>query len=90
MAKILQAIKEPVGRLAVKHIRLHAPEWLARITRRRGRRAERLFCQSGGGFDRNIPEPGVVLGEHERLTVLFEGFLVAGEDRVTGTFQIAG
>ena len=57
VAKILRAIKEPVGRQAVPFIRLHAPQWLPRITRRRGRRVERLFWQSGGGFDRNIMEP---------------------------------
>ena len=54
VADILKAIKEPVGRQAVEHVRLHAPEWLPRITRRRGQRVERLFWQSGGGFDRNI------------------------------------
>ena len=54
VADILKAIKEPVGRQAVEHVRLHAPEWLPRITRRRGQRVERLFRQSGGGFDRNI------------------------------------
>jgi putative transposase len=49
VAEILKAIKEPVGRKAIEHVRLHAPEWLPRITRQRGRRVERLFWQSGGG-----------------------------------------
>src|SRR3954468_24189178 len=31
MAAILQAIKEPVGRLAVGYLEEHAPEWLPRI-----------------------------------------------------------
>ena len=57
MATILKAIKEPVGRRAVSYLAEHAPEWLPRITRRRGARTERLFWQSGGGFDRNIWEP---------------------------------
>src|SRR5271168_1108096 len=32
MSLILQTIKEPVGRKAVKYPRTHAPEWLPRIT----------------------------------------------------------
>ncbi len=58
---IWQNIKEPVGRKAVKHLRAHAPEWLARITVRRGRRLERRFWQAGGGYDRNIVEPRTLL-----------------------------
>jgi putative transposase len=57
MATILKAIKEPVGRSGVSYIAEHAPDWLPRITRQRGRRTERLFWQSGGGFDRNVWEP---------------------------------
>ena len=45
----------------MEHIRLHAPEWLPRITRRRGQRVERLFWQSGGGFDRNVTEPRTLM-----------------------------
>ena len=61
MGTILQAIKEPVGRRAVAYLEENAPEWLARITRRRGARTERLFWLSGGGFDRNIWEPKVLM-----------------------------
>src|SRR4051794_9023738 len=43
MGAILQAIKEPVGRCAVAYLEENAPEWLCRITRRRGARTERLF-----------------------------------------------
>ena len=46
VAEILNAIKEPVGRQAIEHVRLHAPDWLPRITRR-GQRVERQFWQSG-------------------------------------------
>lgn len=46
---ILQVIKEPVGRKGVAHLRQHAPEWLQRITVRRGQRIERRFWQAGGG-----------------------------------------
>jgi putative transposase len=42
-------------------LKRNAPEWLPRITRIRGGRAERLFWQSGGGFDRNIVEPRTLM-----------------------------
>jgi putative transposase len=54
---ILKAIKEPVGRQAVGYLADYAPQWLPRLTRQRGRRTERLFWQSGGGYDRNITDP---------------------------------
>lgn len=49
-------IKEPVGRQAVRYLEENHPEWLPRITRQRGKRAERCFWQPGGGYDRNIGE----------------------------------
>jgi putative transposase len=61
ISAILKAIKEPFGRQAVHHIVAHAPHWLPRITRQRGQRSERLFWQSGGGFDRNIWEPRTLM-----------------------------
>jgi putative transposase len=61
VATILKAIKEPVGRSAVQYLTAHAPEWPPRITRQRGQRTERLFWQSGGGFDRNISEPRTLM-----------------------------
>jgi len=61
IAEIRQAIKEPVGRAAIKYLRRHRPDWLARVTRRRGKRDERLFWQSGGGYDRNITEPTTLM-----------------------------
>ncbi len=54
IALVRQAIKEPVGRKAIKYIEESAPDWLPKLTRRRGRRVERLFWASGGGYDRNI------------------------------------
>jgi putative transposase len=54
---ILKAIKEPVGRKAVKYLVKNKSEWLPRITVRRGKRIERRFWQAGGGYDRNIIEP---------------------------------
>lgn len=57
IAKIRKAIKAPVARRAIRYLETAAPEWLERITRKRGQKTERLFWQSGGGFDRNIIEP---------------------------------
>jgi putative transposase len=67
ISTILSAIKEPVGRKAVKHLEVHAPAWLPRITRIRGGRSERLFWQSGGGFDRNAVEPATLMAMIEYL-----------------------
>jgi putative transposase len=57
MSSILQSIKQPVGQRAVAFLKSDAPAWLPRITRDRGGSTERLFWQSGGGYDRNIDEP---------------------------------
>jgi putative transposase len=61
MALIRRLIKEPVVQQAIKWLEEHAPEWLPRIERQRGTRKERLFWQSGGGYDRNIFEPKTLL-----------------------------
>ena len=60
IAEIRKSIKGPVGERAVKYLVNEAPEWLPRITRLRGSRVERLFWQSGGGFDRNVVEPATL------------------------------
>jgi putative transposase len=57
MSALLKAIKEPVGRRAMVYLEQHRPDWLPRLTRSRRGRRERLFWQSGGGFDRNIAQP---------------------------------
>jgi putative transposase len=67
VSAILQRIKEPVGRKAVAQLRLDAPEWLPRITVKRGKRLERRFWQAGGGYDRNVWEPHVVLAMIEYI-----------------------
>lgn len=61
IAQFRKAIKEPVGRKATAYLSEHAPIWLDRITRTRGSRTERLFWQSGGGYDRNITEPATLM-----------------------------
>ena len=58
---ILREIKEPVGRRAIKHLRDAAPDWLPRITVKRGKRLERRFWEAGGGFDRNVFEPKTLM-----------------------------
>ncbi|HEY2839587.1 MAG TPA: hypothetical protein VGJ26_10575 [Pirellulales bacterium] len=54
MGKISAAIKLPVARRAIHFLQANHSPWLARISRQRGSRTERLFWQSGGGYDRNI------------------------------------
>jgi putative transposase len=56
ISQIRKEIKEPVGRKAIAYLRQEAPQWLSQISVRRGRRTERHFWQSGGGFDRNVTE----------------------------------
>jgi putative transposase len=57
IAAVLKAIKQPVGQRGVAFMEAHAPRWLSGITRVRCGRTERLFWQSGGGYDRNLVEP---------------------------------
>jgi putative transposase len=61
MGRILENIKRPVGVKAIRHLELTASSWLAKLTRNRGQRTERLFWQSGGGYDRNITSPKTLL-----------------------------
>ena len=79
---IRRAIKEPVGRKAIRHVIDNAPEWLPRITRTRGKRIERLFWQSGGGFDRNITQPKTLLGmiDYIHLNPVRRGLVTRASD----------
>ncbi len=61
MGRILEAIKAPVGLKAIAYLADNAPHWLPRITRKRGKKRERLFWQSGGGYDRNVVEAKTLL-----------------------------
>lgn len=61
IADIRKAIKSPVGNKAIKYLVTEAPEWIPQITRKRGKKTERLFWQSGGGYDRNVVEPGTLM-----------------------------
>jgi putative transposase len=61
ISRILESIKRPVGVQAIRYLEATNSSWLARLTRRRGQRTERLFWQSGGGYDRNITSPKTLL-----------------------------
>src|SRR5437868_12812301 len=61
IGRILEAIKRPVGSQAMRYSEKSQSEWLDRLTRKRGNRTERLFWQSGGGYDRNITSPRTLL-----------------------------
>jgi putative transposase len=63
IAHIRHAIKSPVARKAIRYLEQESPEWLPRITRKRGTKNERLFWQSGGGYDRNIDQPETLMIE---------------------------
>jgi putative transposase len=54
MARFLQAVKEPVARRAIRYWKSNAPDWLARLTVREGKRIRHRFWQPGGGYDRNL------------------------------------
>jgi putative transposase len=61
IAEIRKAIKSPVAKRAIRFLEEHAPRWIPKITWQRGRNTERLFWQSGGGYDRNLIEPATLL-----------------------------
>jgi REP-associated tyrosine transposase len=61
MSRIRRAIKQPTSRLALSWLRDNSPDWIARLTRKRGRRTETHFWQSGGGYDRNVERGGSLL-----------------------------
>src|SRR5205085_1578343 len=54
MRRITSGIKLSVGRRAIHYLETQNSPWLECISRKRGTRQERVFWQSGGGYDRNI------------------------------------
>ncbi len=66
----------------MKYLRKHAPDWLGRLTRRRGKRTERLFWQSGGGYDRNIKQSKTLLAmiDYIHLNPLQRGLVERAAD----------
>jgi putative transposase len=61
IGKIAGAIKLPVARRAIHFLQANQSAWLEKIARQRGSRRERLFWQSGGGYDRNITSAKTLL-----------------------------
>jgi putative transposase len=82
VASIRHAIKHPVGSKAISFLSKEAPGWLPRITRQRGKKTERLFWQSGGGYDRNIDSPRTLAHEIEyiHLNPVRRGLVERAED----------
>ena len=60
ISSILQDIKQPVGWQAFQYLDAQKSAWRVRLTRTRNGRAERLFWQPGGGYDRNVVEPATL------------------------------
>jgi putative transposase len=54
IADLRSAIKEAVSRKAFDYLREHNSDWLEKLTTPRGKKTERHFWQTGGGYDRNI------------------------------------
>lgn len=67
IAAIRKAIEEPAARRALNHLRMEGSEWLPQLERQRGGKAEFLFWQSGGGYDRNIESAKVLLAAMEYI-----------------------
>ena len=47
MSRFLQALKEPVARQAIGHMKSNAPQWLGRLAVREGSRAASLLAAGG-------------------------------------------
>ena len=67
MSRFLQAVKQPVAREAIGYVKMHAPEWLDRLTVREGTRLRHRFWQPGGGYDRNIASVETLLAMIEYI-----------------------
>jgi putative transposase len=82
MATIRKSIKEPVGRKAIAFLEDNSMEWLLKLTRKRGNKTERLFWQSGGGYDRNIDCPATLLAaiQYIHLNPVRRGLVERAED----------
>ena len=82
IARIRSAMKSPPARRAINYLQVHQREWLPRLERRRGPRVERLFWQSGAGYDRNIVEPKTLLAtiEYIHLNPVRRGLVTRATD----------
>jgi putative transposase len=57
VSTFLKRVKTPVSRKALAFLRGESPQWLDRLSARRGQRTEYHFWQRGGGYDRNVVGP---------------------------------
>jgi REP-associated tyrosine transposase len=82
IAQIRSAIKQPVARRSIAFLRRESPEWIEKLTRRRGKRTETLFWQSGGGYDRNIMAPRTLarMIDYLHLNPVRKGFVANAAD----------
>lgn len=66
ISSILTTLKQSVAKRAIRYVTRHAAGFLAQMEDRRtdGSIVHR-FWQRGGGYDRNLTEPGTVLAEIE-------------------------
>ena len=82
IASILKSIKEPISKRALKFLESEQPNRLPKLTRKRGKRTERLIWQSGGGFDRNILEPKTLgsMIRYVHLNPVRKGYVEKAED----------
>jgi putative transposase len=63
-------------------LRENDPDWNPRLTRKRGRRIETHFWQSGGGYDRNIESRDALLTmiDYIHLNPVRKGFVGKPEE----------
>ncbi|ADB15620.1 protein of unknown function DUF1568 [Pirellula staleyi DSM 6068] len=59
--EVLHQIKWPVSRKALAFLRKHAPHWIPKLQGNSSNKQEAHFWQRGGGYDRNITEPGTLM-----------------------------
>jgi putative transposase len=77
ISRIRYAIKHPMSKKALGYLREHRPDWIPKLQRKRGRRIESMFWQSGGGYDRNITSVSTLLQmiEYIHLNPVRKGFV---------------
>lgn len=87
MSRFLQALKEPVARKAIAHLRRTSPQWLARVRVQEGNRIRHRFWQPGGGYDRNVLEARTVAHDDRLHTCQSRSTRLGREDRRLGMVQ---
>jgi putative transposase len=80
--RFLQAIKEPVARKAIAHLKATAPQWLDRLTVREGKRVRHRFWQPDGGYDRNVTSSSALRSmiEYIHANPVRRGLVTRAED----------